>query len=155
MSASRTVESWLWDYCPDGEIGFVRGKLGQVLFGKDDIGKKLGQLSGGESARLVLAKLGIVKPTVLVLDEPTNHLDLEGIEALVKGLLGYDGTIIFVSHDRWFVSKVATRIVEISRDGIEDFAGSTLTFDDTPSDAHASLRTFPHWVMVGASSVST
>ena len=137
--ADRTVESWLWDFCPDGEIGFVRGKLGQVLFGKDDVGKKLGQLSGGESARLVLAKLGIVKPTVLVLDEPTNHLDLEGIDALVEGLLGYDGTIIFVSHDRWFVSRVATRIVEISRDGIEDFAGTYAEYLERCGDDHLDV----------------
>jgi len=94
------------------------------LFDKDDMSKKLDVLSGGEAARLLLARLGAEEPTVLVLDEPTNHLDLEGIQALADGLAGYDGTILFVSHDRWFVERVATRILEITPDGIEDFPGS-------------------------------
>ena len=67
---------------------------------------------------------GVEAPTVLVLDEPTNHLDLEGIQALAQGLLSYEGTLIFVSHDRWFVDKVATRIIEITPEGVEDFPGT-------------------------------
>jgi ATPase subunit of ABC transporter with duplicated ATPase domains len=122
--SDRTVESWLWDACAGEQIGFVRGKLAQVLFEKDEVSKKLANLSGGEAARLVFARLSVFQPTVLVLDEPTNHLDLEGIEALVEGLRRYDGTILFVSHDRWFVSKLATRIVEIEPEGIEDFPGT-------------------------------
>src|SRR5690606_1726771 len=84
-------------------------------------------LSGGEAARLVFARLQVEQPNIIVLDEPTNHLDLESIEALVAGLRSYDGTLILVSHDRWFVSQLATRIVEISRDGIRDYHG---TYDE-------------------------
>jgi ATPase subunit of ABC transporter with duplicated ATPase domains len=122
-----TVESWLWDTCPQEPIGFVRGKLGLVLFSGDDVEKKISALSGGESARLIFCKLGVQEPNVLVLDEPTNHLDLEAIEALVKSLESYEGTLIFVSHDRWFVSHLANRILEITPTGIRDFRG---TFDE-------------------------
>ncbi len=123
----KSIEAWLWDRCPDKPIGFVRGHLARVLFGSEEVDKRLSALSGGEAARLVLASLSIEEPTVLVLDEPTNHLDLEGIEALVEGLRNYDGTIIFVSHDRWFVGRLATRILEIRADGMEDFPG---TYDE-------------------------
>ena len=102
----------------------MRNHLGAVLFTGDEAEKKLGALSGGEAARLIFARQVVEKPNVLVLDEPTNHLDLEAIEALVTGLRAYDGTLLFVSHDRWFVSELATRVVEVTRDGINDFAGS-------------------------------
>jgi ATPase subunit of ABC transporter with duplicated ATPase domains len=118
------VTSFLWDALPGEGVGAIYGRLAGVLFDKDDMSKKLDVLSGGEAARLLLARLGAEEPTVLVLDEPTNHLDLEGIQALADGLAGYDGTILFVSHDRWFVERVATRILEITPDGIEDFPGS-------------------------------
>jgi len=107
--------------------GFVRGKLAEVLFGKDDVDKRMGALSGGELARMAFARIGIQRPTVLVLDEPTNHLDLEGIEGLSDGLLKYPNAMIFVSHDRWFVQRLATRILEITPDGVEDFKG---TYDE-------------------------
>ena len=102
----------------------MRGKLAEVLFRGDDVYKQLRALSGGEAARLVMAKLSVLKPNILVLDEPTNHLDLEAIEAFVEGLEAYDGTILFVSHDRWFVSRLANRILEITHNGIRDFEGS-------------------------------
>src|SRR6185436_7302152 len=102
----QSVEAWLWEWVPTEVIGFVRGNLGMVLFSGDDVKKPVGSLSGGEAARLVFCKLSVTKPNVLILDEPTNHLDLEAIEALVEGLLGYDGTLVFVSHDRWFVSQL-------------------------------------------------
>ncbi|CAN0499993.1 unnamed protein product, partial [Laminaria digitata] len=126
-SEEATIHDWLWSHCPEQPTGFVRGKLAEVLFGKDEIEKKVGALSGGELARLVMAKIAIDEPTVLVLDEPTNHLDLEGIDALARGLEAYPNAIIFVSHDRWFVSRLATRIVELRPDGVEDFRG---TYDD-------------------------
>ena len=86
-------------------------------------------LSGGEAeSRILLAQLfAITKPNLLVLDEPTNHLDLEAIEALVEAVRAYDGTVIFVSHDRWFVNELATRIVEITPEGVRDFNG---TYDE-------------------------
>lgn len=132
----QSVEAWLWDHCPGEPVGFVRGKLGLVLFSSDEVQKKLGSLSGGESARLVFAKLGILEPNVLLLDEPTNHLDLEAIEALVKGLRDYDGTMILVSHDRWFVSQVANRIIEISEKGISDFRGTYEEYVERCGDDH-------------------
>ncbi len=120
----KTVESWLWDCCPGEPIGFVRAQLGAVLFSKDEAAKRIGSLSGGEAARLLFCRQVVLKPNVLVLDEPTNHLDLEAIQALIDGLLDYPGTLLLVSHDRWFVSRLATRIVEISSDGVDDFVGS-------------------------------
>jgi ATPase subunit of ABC transporter with duplicated ATPase domains len=118
-----TAEGWVWDCCQDKDIGFVRSRMALMLFTGDDSKKRLSALSGGEAARLVFSRLAITRPNVLVLDEPTNHLDLESIEALVEGLRAYPGTLIFVSHDRWFVSKLATRIVEIRPDEIRDYHG--------------------------------
>jgi ABC-type multidrug transport system ATPase subunit len=94
------------------------------LFSGDDADKKIESLSGGEAARLIFARHVIDQPNVLILDEPTNHLDLEAIEALVDGLRSYEGTLIFVSHDRWFVNELATRVVEITAEGVRDFNGS-------------------------------
>jgi ATPase subunit of ABC transporter with duplicated ATPase domains len=124
----QDIKSFLWDSCSLESMGFVMGKLAEVLFDRDDMEKKVGVLSGGEAARLLLAKLGVEAPTVLVLDEPTNHLDLEGIRGLADGLKLYPGTIIFVSHDRWFVDAVATRILEITPEGVEDFPGTYAEF---------------------------
>jgi ATPase subunit of ABC transporter with duplicated ATPase domains len=122
-----TLESWLWNFCPGEGVGFVRSKLARVLFKKDEVAKKVAHLSGGEAARLIFARLGVTKPNVLVLDEPTNHLDLEGIESLADGIERYDGSVIFVSHDRWLVSKLATRVLEITPEGLQDFPG---TYDE-------------------------
>jgi ATPase subunit of ABC transporter with duplicated ATPase domains len=142
--SKQSVEAWLWEFVPGEVIGFVRGNLGMVLFSGDDVKKPVGSLSGGEAARLVFCKLSVTKPNVLILDEPTNHLDLEAIEALVEGLLEYDGTLIFVSHDRWFVSKLANRILEISPKGIQDFRGTYEEYlerlGDDHLDAEAVLR---------------
>ena len=136
-----TVEGWLWDICPAEPIGFVRGKLGMVLFSGDEVKKKLGSLSGGESARLIFARLGVEKPNVLLLDEPTNHLDLEAIDALVEGLKKFDGTLILVSHDRWFVSQLANRILEISPQGIQDFRGTYEEYVERCGDDHLDTET--------------
>jgi ATPase subunit of ABC transporter with duplicated ATPase domains len=119
-----TVEQWTTQFCPDKGIGYVRGELALMLFSGDDPKKQLRALSGGEAARLVFTRLAIEKPNVLVLDEPTNHLDLESIEALVEGLKTYEGTLIFVSHDRWFIGQLATRIVDIEPSGVTDYQGT-------------------------------
>jgi ATPase subunit of ABC transporter with duplicated ATPase domains len=132
----QTVEAWLWDVCPAEPIGFVRGQLGAVLFSGDEVKKKVGSLSGGEAARLIFARQVVEKPNVLVLDEPTNHLDLEAIEALVEGLRAFEGTLIFVSHDRWFVGELATRIVEISPRGINDYHGTYAEYVEKCGDDH-------------------
>jgi len=135
----QTLESWLWDHCPGEKIGYVRGNLAQVLFKKDEVEKKIPNLSGGEAARLIFAKLAVTNPNVLVLDEPTNHLDLEGIESLARGIEKFDGTVIFVSHDRWFVSRLATRILELRPDGIEDFVGNYEEYLAACGDDHLDV----------------
>jgi ATPase subunit of ABC transporter with duplicated ATPase domains len=143
-TSKQSAEAWLWEFVPGEPIGFVRGNLGMVLFSGDDVKKPVGNLSGGEAARLVFCKLSVTRPNVLVLDEPTNHLDLEAIEALVEGLRSYDGTLLFVSHDRWFVSQLANRIFEISLRGINDFPGTYEEYlerlGDDHLDAEAVLR---------------
>jgi ATPase subunit of ABC transporter with duplicated ATPase domains len=132
----QSIESWLWEAAPGESIGFIRGQLGNVLFTGDDADKPVRSLSGGESARLVFARLGVVAPNVLVLDEPTNHLDIEAIDALVAALKAYEGTLIFVSHDRWFVSQLADRILEISSKGLNDFHGTYAEYIDRLGDDH-------------------
>jgi ABC-type multidrug transport system ATPase subunit len=98
--------------------------------------KGVGNLSGGESARLTFCRLSVTQPNVLVLDEPTNHLDLEAIDALVEGLKTYDGTLVFVSHDRWFVSRLANRILEITPTGIRDYKGTYEEYIEAMGDDH-------------------
>jgi len=135
-ASEQSIEAWFWELAPGEPIGFVRGKLAEVLFQKDEVAKPLRALSGGEAARLVFAKLSVTRPNVLVLDEPTNHLDLEAIEALVDGLTSYDGTLLFVSHDRWFVSRLATRILEITPGGLRDYRGSYDEYVERCGDDH-------------------
>ena len=122
--ADDTLKAWLWAQVPAEGVGFVHAKLAEVLFSNEEVDKKISNLSGGEAARLVFATLGVAQPNVLVLDEPTNHLDLEGIDALARGLEAFEGTILFVSHDRWFVSRLATRVIDLTEDGITDHEGS-------------------------------
>ena len=124
---NMTAEQWVTQFCSDKGIGYVRGEMALMLFSGDDPKKQLSALSGGEAARLVFTRLAIEKPNVLILDEPTNHLDLESIEALVEGLKTYTGTLIFVSHDRWFINQLATRIIDVEPSGITDYAG---TYDE-------------------------
>nr|MDQ3388311.1 ABC-F family ATP-binding cassette domain-containing protein [Gemmatimonadota bacterium] len=139
--SDRTAEQWLWNFCPSKDRGFVRGHMGLMLFSGDDGDKRLSALSGGEAARLVFSRLALQQPNVLVLDEPTNHLDLESIEALVTGLQNYEGTLILVSHDRWFVRQLATRVVEISREGLRDFHGTYEEYVHACGDDHLDADT--------------
>ncbi|MCP4809177.1 MAG: ABC-F family ATP-binding cassette domain-containing protein [Proteobacteria bacterium] len=118
------VREALWEVCPTAEMGAVVGRLAAVLFSRDDTDKKVEHLSGGEAARLLFARVAVIEATVLVLDEPTNHLDIESISALAQALKKYEGTIIFVSHDRWFTDRLATRIIEIDADGVTDYPGT-------------------------------
>jgi ATPase subunit of ABC transporter with duplicated ATPase domains len=115
---------------------FWRSELGRVLFSGDDVGKKVGLLSGGEAARLLFALIAVTKPNVLMLDEPTNHMDLESIHALVSAIKAYAGTVVFVSHDRWFVSELATRVVEVRANGLQDFAGTYAEYLAKLGDDH-------------------
>jgi ATPase subunit of ABC transporter with duplicated ATPase domains len=102
----------------------IRGTLGRLLFSSDDINKPVKVLSGGEQGRMLFGKLILQKNNIMVMDEPTNHLDMESIESLNTALENYPGTLIFVSHDREFVSSLATRIIELTPTGIVDFNGN-------------------------------
>jgi len=102
----------------------IRGQLGRMLFSAADIKKSVKVISGGEQGRMLFGKLMMQFPNILLLDEPTNHMDMESIESLNLALENYEGTLLFVSHDRQFVSSIATRIIEITEDGVNDFHGS-------------------------------
>ncbi len=102
--------------------------LGRCLFSGDDAKKRADRLSGGEMARMILARMMMEEANVLLLDEPTNHLDIEGVEALAEALLQFPGTIIFVSHNRWFVSRLANKILEVRHQGVQLFPGDYPTF---------------------------
>jgi ATPase subunit of ABC transporter with duplicated ATPase domains len=102
----------------------IRGNLGRMLFSKNEIKKPVRALSGGEQGRMLFGKFMFQNPNVLLLDEPTNHMDMEFIESLNTALENYEGTLIFVSHDREFVSSLATRIIELTPDGIVDYHGT-------------------------------
>ena len=102
----------------------MRAMLGRMLFGGDEVKKKVGVLSGGEKVRCMLSMLMLQEANVLILDEPTNHLDLESIEALQEALAEFQGTVIFVSHDRAFVDAVSTRALVLTDTGITDWKGN-------------------------------
>jgi len=119
------VYDWMYQWRKDDEDEqFVRGVLGQMLFSKNDIKKPVKVLSGGEKGRMLFGKIMMQRPNVIVMDEPTNHLDMESIESLNLALANYEGTIVFVSHDREFVSSLATQVFEIGDGRIERFIGS-------------------------------
>ncbi len=119
-----TLLEWLSQF--DSEIAQeqLRDLLGRVLFSGETVNQSVKTLSGGETARLILAKMMLQKPNVLVLDEPTNHLDMEAIEALIEAIEKFEGTLLLVSHNRYFVSRLANRIIEISYHGVKDFKGT-------------------------------
>lgn len=124
LKESMSVLNWLTQYHTTQTETRLRAVLGQVLFTKDEVEKNVHQISGGEAAKLLLANMMLMQPNVLVLDEPTNHLDLESIEAFAQALRTYPGTMILVSHDRHFVSCIATRVIALTERGIKDFQGS-------------------------------
>ena len=119
---------WITQWQPSGAgEELLRATLGRMLFSRDDSEKSVKVVSGGEQRRLMFGKLILQKPNVMIMDEPTNHLDMESIEALNLALEHYPGTLIFISHDRDFVSSLATRIIDITPNGIIDFTG---TYDE-------------------------
>lgn len=117
FNSEKTVLEEVWDEYPDLDRTKIRSVLGQFLFSADDVFKSVQVLSGGEKVRLSLAKLLLQQANTLLLDEPTNHLDIPGKEALEESLKGFDGTILFVSHDRYFIHQIATGILELSENG--------------------------------------
>jgi ABC-type multidrug transport system ATPase subunit len=126
----------IWSIVPKEGTSVVRGTLGRVLFSGADVDKSIASLSGGEAARLLFAKLMVEHPNVLVLDEPTNHLDLESIHALVEALRAFEGTVLFVSHDRFFVSELATRVLELTPSGPRDYPGTYADYLAQLGDDH-------------------
>ncbi|WP_232023952.1 ABC-F family ATPase [Sulfurivermis fontis] len=123
-----TLFEWMGHWGkPGDDEQVIRGTLGRLLFSNDEIGKSVKVISGGEQGRMLFGKLMLQRPNIMVMDEPTNHLDMESIESLNLALENYDGTLIFVSHDREFVSSLATRIIELTPDGVVDFSG---TYED-------------------------
>lgn len=124
LVGAKTLFDYLTTQHPMATEQQIRSILGQVLFPKDDVYKNIHQLSGGEKARLIMAKMMLSSHNFLVFDEPTNHLDLESCEALEEAINAYEGTVLLVSHNRYFISSVATRIIELSKEDFFDFKGS-------------------------------
>ncbi len=123
----QTVLDNFWEEYPGYMREEVRSALGGFLFSGEDVMKKMGQLSGGEKVRLSLCKMLQTRPNLLILDEPTNHMDIIGKEALEKMLKEYEGTVLFVSHDRYFISRIATGILEFSQAGVKQYK---LSYED-------------------------
>ncbi len=120
--SDETAHKWLWRWNEEANEEELRSLFGRMLFTKDEPFKPTKVLSGGETVRLLLMRLMILKPNVLILDEPTNHLDLEAIRSLTEALAAYEGTCIFVTHDRQMVTQVADRILEMSSDGVRELS---------------------------------
>ena len=124
LEAGWTAYEWLYQFDPDAQKEQVRSVLGKLLFSGEAGLKKTETLSGGEAARLLLAKIILLKNNVVVLDEPTNHLDVESIDALREALTAFKGTLVVTSHDRHFVSQIGTRVLELSANGPRLFNGT-------------------------------
>ena len=123
LTPSNTVLDELWnDFKLTSEVE-IRNRLGAFLFSGDDVKKSVGMLSGGEKGRLLLAKLSMENNNFLILDEPTNHLDIDSKEVLENALIDFDGTLLFVSHDRYFINRVATHVLELSENGSTLYLG--------------------------------
>jgi ATPase subunit of ABC transporter with duplicated ATPase domains len=125
FSEDLSLYAWIaqWAKKQDDEQ-VIRGTLGRMLFSNDEINKSVKVISGGEQGRMLFGKLMLQNPNIMLMDEPTNHLDMESIEALNLALENYPGTLFFVSHDREFISSLATRIIEITPQGVNNFKGS-------------------------------
>ena len=123
LIGTGTVLQELWDDWPMMNEKDVRSVLGRFLFTGEDVEKPVTSLSGGEKARLSLAKLMLQKSNTLILDEPTNHLDLDSKEILENALDDFPGTLIFVSHDRYFINRIATKVIDISATGTTEYLG--------------------------------
>ncbi|WP_434633489.1 ABC-F family ATPase [Chromobacterium sp. CV08] len=122
FDSDATLTEWMREWGQEGDDEqVIRGTLGRLLFGGDEVGKPVRVLSGGEKGRMLYGKLILQKPNVMIMDEPTNHMDMESIESLNMALEKYKGTLIFVSHDRQFVSSLATHVLELDGKGGYDY----------------------------------
>ncbi|AKT41773.1 ABC-F family ATP-binding cassette domain-containing protein [Chondromyces crocatus] len=136
LDAGYSAYEWLHRFDPNAPLEHVRSVLGKLLFSGEAGLKKTENLSGGEAARLLLAKLILLKNNVVVLDEPTNHLDVESIDALLQALIDFKGTVVVTSHDRHFIGKLSTRVLELSKKGARLFNGSYEEFLEKFGDEH-------------------
>lgn len=123
LNTNKTILHELWDEHPTTPEGDIRTILGSFLFSGEDVEKPIALLSGGEKARVALAKLSMNKDNFLILDEPTNHLDIDNKEVLENALIDYAGTLLFVSHDRYFINRIATKVIELSETGSKLYLG--------------------------------
>ncbi|MFD2305119.1 ribosomal protection-like ABC-F family protein [Enterococcus termitis] len=123
LHGTKTVLAELWDEHPTTPEKDIRSVLGSFLFSGNDVEKTIPLLSGGEKARVALAKLSMDKENFLILDEPTNHLDIDNKEVLENALIDYEGTLLFVSHDRYFINRIATKVIELSEAGSKLYLG--------------------------------
>jgi len=122
---NKTLFDWMGQWGQEGDDEqVIRGTLGRLLFTQDEAKKSVNVISGGEQGRMLFGKIMLQRPNIILMDEPTNHLDMESIESLNLALENYPGTLLFVSHDREFVSSLATRIIELTPNGVVDFHGS-------------------------------
>ena len=138
LTPSNTVLDELWnDFKLTSEVE-IRNRLGAFLFSGDDVKKSVGMLSGGERARLLLAKLSMENNNFLILDEPTNHLDIDSKEVLENALIDFDGTLLFVSHDRYFINRVATHVLELSESGSTLYLGDYDYYVDKKAEIEVS-----------------
>jgi ATP-binding cassette subfamily F protein 3 len=123
LNNKKTVLNEVWDDHPSLPEQTIRTLLGSFLFSGDDVEKSIASLSGGEKARVALAKLSLEKNNFLLLDEPTNHLDIDSKEVLENALIDYTGTLLFVSHDRYFINRLATKVIELNENGADVYLG--------------------------------
>ncbi len=124
LSSSKTVLDEIWDDYRKLNEATIRSALAAFLFKGDDVYKITSTLSGGEKARLALLKLMLSGANFLILDEPTNHLDIKSREALERSFDTFDGTMLVVSHDRYFINRLATRVVRLHKDGVDSYDGN-------------------------------
>ncbi|EAF2116758.1 ATP-binding cassette domain-containing protein [Listeria monocytogenes] len=140
LTSNKTVLMELWDDYPELNEVNVRTTLGNFLFSDDDVLKNVQSLSGGEKARLALAKLTLLEANVLILDEPTNHLDIESKEVLEAALIDFEGTILFVSHDRYFINRIASKVVELAPEKATVFLGDYDYYQEKLAEAKELAR---------------
>lgn len=124
LNPNNTILEEVWDDFPTMKESKIRGVLGRFLFSGEDIFKKIGDLSGGEKSRVALSKLMLIEANLLLLDEPTNHLDLQSKEVLESALKDYEGTILFISHDRYFINKIGNKVMELTKEGVKCIKGN-------------------------------
>lgn len=154
LTKNKTVLNELWDDFSTTPEKDIRSRLGAFLFSGDDVKKTVGDLSGGERARLLLAKLSMENHNFLILDEPTNHLDIDSKEVLEQSLANFEGTILFVSHDRYFINQIATQVIELNPDSSKQFLGNYDYYLEKKAEFENNLATVKPIVKSNSQAVS-